>query len=160
MSQSKPVPQDVLADVPLGVGLGELGLEHPLHVVELAADVDVGDLRADGPAADEAALEERVRVALHQDVVLERARLALVGVAADVLRQRRVLEDELPLEAGRKARPAAAAQSRRLDEIDDLGRLHAERLAQAVVRLVLQRELERVAVRLADVFGEDGSIVH
>ena len=110
MSQSKPVPEDVLADVALRVGLGELGLHQLLHVVELAADVDVGDLRADRPAADQAPLEEQVRVALHQHVVLERARLALVGVAADVLRQRRVLEHELPLQAGREAGAAAAAQ--------------------------------------------------
>ena len=146
---------DVLADVALRVGLGELGLHHLLHVVELAADVDVGDLRADRPAADQAALEQQVRVALHQHVILERAGLALVGVAGDVLRQRRVLEDELPLHAGRESGAAAAAQARGLDHVDDGARLHAERLAQPVVALVLQEEVEGEAVGLADVLCEN-----
>ena len=146
---------DVLADVALGVGLRQFGFEHALHVVELAADVDVRDLGADRPAADEAALEERVRVALHEDVILERPWLALVSVAADVLRQRRVLEDELPLEAGGKSCAAAAAQAGGLDEVDHLARLHRQRLAQPVVRLMLQRKLERMAVRLADVGGKN-----
>ena len=37
-------------------------------------------------------------------MILEGARLALVGVAADVLRLRRFLVDELPLHAGREIR--------------------------------------------------------
>ena len=86
-------------------------LEDVLHVEELAADVDVGGLRRDRVAADQAPLDQQVRVALHQQVILERARLALVGVADDVLRLRRFLVDELPLEAGREAGAAAAAQS-------------------------------------------------
>ena len=56
---------------------------------------------------------------------------------------------------GRESGAAAAAQPRRLDQLDDVVRLHAERLLQPVVALVLQVEVERVAVRLADVFGEN-----
>ena len=67
------------------VRLVDRALEHVLHVEELAADVDVGDLRADGVAGDRAPFDQQVRVALHQQVILERARLALVGVAGDVL---------------------------------------------------------------------------
>ena len=103
--------QDVLAKKPGLVGRFDRPLEHLLHVIELAADVDVGDLCADGVAADRASLDDQMRVALHQHVILERARLALVGVAGDVLRLGRVLEDELPLESGREPCPAAAAQS-------------------------------------------------
>ena len=125
--------EDVLAEVAGLVGLVDLGLEDLLHVVELAADVDVGDLRADGVAGDRAPLDQQVRVALHQHVILERARLALVGVAGDVLRLGRVLEDELPLQAGREAGAAAAAQPRRLHLLDDVVRLQRQRLAQPFV---------------------------
>ena len=103
--------QDVLAEIPGLVRRFDLPLEHLLHVVELAADVDVGDLRADGVAADRASLDDQMRVALHQHVILERPRLAFVGVTGDVLRLGRVLEDELPLESGRESCPAAAAQT-------------------------------------------------
>ena len=104
MSQSNPSPITFLPTYPLRVRLFELLLEHVLHVKELAADVDVGDLRADRVARNQAALEEQMRVALHQQVILERAGLALVGVADDVFRLRRVLDDELPLHAGREIR--------------------------------------------------------
>ena len=147
---------DVLAEVPGLIGLGDRALERLLHVEELAADVDVGDLRADRVAADRAPLDQQVRVALHQHVILERARLALVGVAGDVLRLRRVLEDELPLQAGRESGAAAPAQPRRLHLLDDLVRLQRQRLAQSFVAArVLQIEVEREGVRLADVVGEN-----
>src|SRR6266542_789504 len=116
--------QDVLAGVALGVRLRELRFQNVLDVEELAADVDVGDLRADGPAADQAPFEEQVWIALHQQMIFEGPGLAFVRVAADVFRLRRVLEYELPFEAGWKACAAAAAQARRLDELDDLVRLH------------------------------------
>src|SRR5262249_49429751 len=115
----------------------------------------VGDLGADRPAADEASLEEQMGVALHQQVVLERPRLALVGVAGDVLGQRRVLQDELPLQPGRKPGAAAPAEPRRLDQVDHLARLHAERLLQAGVAFVLQIEVKAEAVWLAYVLRKD-----
>src|SRR5690606_32859693 len=147
--------EDVPADVArLASGL-DLGLEPALHVVELAADVDVGDLRADRVTRDETALDEQVRVPLHEDVVLEGARLALVGVAADVLRLQRVLLHELPLHAGGEARPAAATQARLLDFLDDVVRLHAERLLQRLITVLpLEIEVERVAVALAHERGQ------
>ena len=54
--------------------------------------------------------EHLVRILFHQDAVVERARLALVGVDAQVDRAGMVLGQEGPLEPGRKAGPAAAAQ--------------------------------------------------
>ena len=66
-----------------------------------------------------------------------------------------LLIDEAPLHAGREAGAAAAAQARRLDQVDERVRLHRQRLPQPFVALVLQEEVERVAVRLADVFRED-----
>src|SRR5262245_9162241 len=97
----------VLSDVTLRVGLRKFRLEDPLNVEELAADIDVGHLRADRPASDETSLEKEMRIALHQHVILERAGLALVGVARDVTRFG-LLVDELPLQAGRKSGTAAS----------------------------------------------------
>ena len=148
--------EDVLPQVAGGAGLGDLGLELPLQVVELAADVDVADLGADRPAADDAAFEQQVRVALEQHVILERARLALVGVDQQVLRLGDVLRDEAPLHAGREAGAAAAAQAGLLHLVDDrLGR-HRHGLAHGLVAAVLDVEIERVGAGLLHVARQDG----
>jgi hypothetical protein len=94
-----------------------------------------------------------VRIALHQQMILERAWLALVGVAGDVLGIRRLLVDELPFHARRKTGAAASAHARRLDHLDHLIGRHGERLLQALVPLVLQVEVERERVRLTDVLS-------
>jgi hypothetical protein len=106
----EPAAEDVAPDQARCPRLLDRPLEHVLDVQELAADVDVGGARADRVAADETSLDQEVRVALHQQVILERARLALVGVADDVFRLRRLLVDELPLEPGREAGAAPPAQ--------------------------------------------------
>jgi hypothetical protein len=147
-------PEDVLAEKAASVGFVDRPLEHVLDVEELAADVDVGDLRADGIAPDRAPFDQQVRVAFHQQVILERARLALVGVAGDVARLD-LLVHELPLHAGRKSRAAAAAQARGLDDLDDFVRLLRQRRAQPVIALVRQIEIERERVRFADVRNEE-----
>src|SRR5687768_17244668 len=96
-----------------------------------------------------------MRVALHQQVILERAGLALVGVADDVFWLRGVLDDELPFHARRDTRAAPALQAGRGDDLDDLFRLHGKRLAQAVVAIMLKIEIQRVGVGLADEFCEN-----
>ena len=48
------------------------------------------------------------------------ARLALVGIADQVLLHRRRARHETPLDAHREGRSAAAAQARGLDGVDDL----------------------------------------
>src|SRR5206468_10795785 len=145
----------VTAEKSARIGLFDRTLEDGLHVEELAADIDVGDLGADGVARDRASLEHEVRIPLHQQVIFERAWLAFVGVARDVLGVGRLLVDELPLHPGRKACAAAAAQARSLDDVDDLRGSERERFAQALISLVLQVEIERKGVRLADIFGEN-----
>ena len=63
---------------------------------------------------DHDALDQLVRVPVHQLAVLEGARLGLVGVAAEVLLDVAVRE-EARLLAHREAGAAAAAQPRRLE---------------------------------------------
>src|SRR5690349_7154105 len=90
---------DVLAEDPGLVGLRSRALELPRRVSELAAAEDVHLVGSDRVRADGHALDQLVRVALHQLAVLERPRLAFVRVADEVARAD-VLRDEAPLRAG------------------------------------------------------------
>ena len=118
------------------------------HVQVLAAQVDEDVLRLDPVGGDEAALDQPVGVLQHDLAVLERPRLGLVRVHAQVGRLARPLGEEARLAAHGEARPAAAAQVRVHELLDDLRRLHAPGLAQRLVaadRLVLG-ELRQVAL--------------
>src|SRR5690606_4718597 len=103
--------------------------------------------------------------------VLGGARLGLVRVAQDVLLAV-VLRHEAPLQAGREARAAAAAQAGLLDHLDDRRALHlfledpaqravATRLQVVLVRprlVVVQRRVDDVVLlrRRADRAGRLG----
>ena len=101
--------EDALAEVALGVGLLDGRLEDVGLVRVLAADEDEALVGPGGDRADDAALDQQVRVLLHQQPVLERAGLGLVGVAAEEL-VHRALGDEAGLLAHGEAGAAAAAQ--------------------------------------------------
>ena len=75
------------------------------------ADVDVALGRADGDAGDRHALDQDEGIALHDHAVGEGAAVALVGVADDVFLRAGVVGDGPPLDAGREAGAAAAAQA-------------------------------------------------
>ena len=81
----------------------------------LGAHVDVRVLAAGRVRGDRHRLDERERVALHEDAVLERSGLGLVRVADEVVRLHGLLRDGLPLRAGRERGAAAAEQPRLLD---------------------------------------------
>jgi hypothetical protein len=125
-----------------------------LRVQEFAPYIDVGDLRPDGVAADGATLDKQVRIALDEQVILERARLAFVGVARDIAGFD-LLVDELPLHARRETRPAASAKTGGLDDVDDLFGLLAERDLQRGIAVVLDIEIQREGIRLADIFRKN-----
>ena len=78
----------------------------------LGAAVDVAVLRADGIAGDDHALDDRVGIAFQGGAIHEGARVALVGVADDVLGPALRLAGQLPLGAGGEAAAAAPAQAR------------------------------------------------
>src|SRR5437763_10031997 len=109
----------------------------------------------DGVAADDESSDEHVRAAQEDLAILEGARLALVGVDGEVLGEARLLADEGPLHAGGKPGSATPAQARLHHLVDDLLRLHLERLGK---RGVAARSLvggEREAVLFVPVDGED-----
>src|SRR5439155_11316374 len=75
-----------------------------------------------------------VRVPLHQLTVFKGAGLTLVRVAAQIARAGMILGNERPFDAGRKARPSPAAESRALHQIGDIPRRHlAENLSDRLV---------------------------
>src|SRR5262249_34534791 len=108
---------------------------------------------------DDDALEHLVRVVLHEDAVVEGARLALVGVDAEIDRAVVLLRrrQEGPLDAAREAGAAAAAQAGLLDGVDDLGARHlVDRPRQGPVAAVGAVAFQRLAVGPADAAQKDG----
>ena len=89
---------------------------------ELAPHVHVRDVALHRVRRDRDALDELVRIALEEHAVLERRRLAFVGVHDEIARER-VGRQERPLLRGREARAAAAPQARQLHLLLDVGRV-------------------------------------
>ncbi len=75
------------------------------------ADVDVALAGADRDGRDGHALDHHEGIALHDHAVGESAAVAFVGVADDVFAVGAGLRHGLPLDAGREAGAAAAAQA-------------------------------------------------
>src|SRR5262249_12246295 len=152
----EPGTQHVWTEEAVGVRLLDGTLEDSLDVKKLASDVDVSDLGANGIARDRTTLNQQMGVPLHQQMVFERSRLALVGVARDVLGERRLLVDELPLHAGREPRATSPAQTGCLDDLDDPVGFHRKGFAETLVAFVTQIEVEREAILLVNVSCEEG----
>ena len=124
--------QDVLADVALGVGVVERLGDALLSQRHLAANVEEALGEAEGVAGDEAALDQLVRIALHEEAVLVGAGLGLVAVDHQVVREL-AGRHEAPLDAGREAGAAAAEHGGVADLVVDGGRCAVERPAQTLV---------------------------
>ena len=146
--------QDVAADRPEGVRLVEGG-GHALEPEgELTAHEDEGLRGTDGVGADEDALDDLVRVLLHQHVVLEGAGLALVAVDDEV--DGLGLPEHPPLLAGLEAGAAPPEEVGGEHLLGDRRRLHGEGLAQAVVAAGVEICLQRPGLGLADPAGDPG----
>ena len=117
--------QDVVAQVAGGAGFVQRLFEALVDLEDLAVDVVAGGAHAHRVGGDGHALDDDVRVVGEDVAVLAGAGLAFVGIADQVLRAGVVLRHEAPLQAGGKARAAAAAQARGLDLGDHLVGRHA-----------------------------------
>src|SRR5581483_187582 len=91
---------------------------------------------ADGVGRDGGPLDERVGIEVADVAVFEGARLALVGVDAQVAGLGVVLGNEAPLEPGGKPGAPAAAQVALLHGVDELGGLQRHRLLETLVAAV------------------------
>mmetsp|Transcript_20402 Transcript_20402/g.42802 ORF Transcript_20402/g.42802 Transcript_20402/m.42802 type:complete len:518 (+) Transcript_20402:466-2019(+) len=149
----------VLPDEAGGVGLVDGLVQHHGLVEVLAPDVDVGGPRPHGVPGQQAPLDQLVRVLPHDLAVLARPRLGLVGVHHQEARTPVArLGHEAPLQAGREARPAAAAEPRVFDFLDDPVGAHVHDLLGQVVVAPLQRVFE-APVLLAVQVREDAVLV-
>jgi hypothetical protein len=134
MSQENSLPRMRSPKVARGVGLLDRAGEAAVGQVELAADVDEAVADAERVARDQHRFDQHVRVVLEDPAVLERARLALVGVGDEVVGLAVVGNDDLPLAAHREGGAAAALQARGGDFLGDVRRLHlAEHLGDRAV---------------------------
>ena len=126
--------EDVLAQQAVFVGLLD-GLLQPLHGDGiLGTDVDPAFICADRVAADGHGFQDRVGIAFQQGAVHERAGVAFVSVADEVLVLRLGSAGELPLLAGGETGAAAAAQAGVQHFLDNLFGGHlGQRLGQGPV---------------------------
>ena len=97
--------EDVLSEQAGFAGLGERLFETLIDVEDLAVDVVVAPLAAHRVGGDGHAFDHRMGVVAQDVAVLEGARLALVGVAGEVLGTGEGARHEAPLEAGGEAAP-------------------------------------------------------
>ncbi len=146
---------DVLAQVAARIRFGDGAIHGLDQVAILAANIDVALVRIDGAAGDQNALDQLVRIVLHQQPVLASARLAFVGVDDDVLRLGRRARHEAPLHAGGKSRAAAAAQGGSFHFLDDLLGRHLHGLEKGLVAVGGEIGVERFGIRETKALGQD-----
>ena len=84
------------------------------------------------------AFDDGMGIVLDDETILAGAGLALIAIAENVLRFRRLLGHERPLHAGRKACAATPAQVRGLNFINDVVAGHLQRLLQRLVAIEFQ----------------------
>src|SRR3972149_2733520 len=113
---------------------------------KLPADVDVGVARSDSVAAYRNSLKELMGILLNDRPVLIGARLSLICIATEILRDGRIFRNKTPLQACREAGPAAPPQTGVLDHLDNRIRVHLKGLFQGLIPAVvkIRRYLKRV----------------
>jgi hypothetical protein len=95
-------------------------------------DIDVALRRSGSDAGNRHAFNQDERIAFHDHAVGEGAAVALVGIADDVLLRADRLRHRPPLDPGREAGAAAAAQARLHDLFDDRVGSERKRLGQSL----------------------------
>src|SRR4029079_10317163 len=115
-----PLVHVVFADQLGLIGLVDRRLQPLTLADELATYIDVAGLRAHRETGDQAALDQEMRIVPHDLSVLAGAGLGFVGIDDEILWPAvRLLRHERPLQSGRKASPAAPAQSGTLHLLDN-----------------------------------------
>ena len=126
------------------------GLDRRVHrrdgVRIFRADVDVALGGADRDGGDRHALDHHEGIAFHDHAVGEGAAVAFVGVADDVFAVGAGLRHRLPLDAGREAGAAAAAQAGGGDIGEDGVRCQLQRALEALIALMGAVILDRARI--------------
>ncbi len=125
-------------------------LAHDVHQVAVfAANVNVACLRTHRQAGNHHAFDHRMRIMFEDQAVFAGAGLALIAVDQHILRLVRFFGYERPLHASGEAGTAAPAQVRGFDLVDDVVRLHLERLLHGFIAVQLQ-----ITVKAGSAFTE------
>ena len=149
--KEKPLPRMSRPSQPRSSACGDRALQPACDPLVLAADVDEPLAGADGVAGQRQPFQQQVRVALHQDAVLERPRLRLVGVADDVfLAGLSACGDHPPLAAGREAGSPAPASPIGPPRPEWLPECRPARRAEGLIGPGLDGAIERIGIDLAD----------
>ena len=152
--------EDIIAEQPGFLRLGNGGAQAAHGQRILRADVDIALVAAGGAAREHHALDDGVRVALHDGLIHERAGVALVTVADHVFLALRHPADALPLLARGEACAAAAAQTGIGDLCAGLLRRHFEqRLFQRFIAAVGQIFVEILGVGVAARLKNDAALL-
>ena len=148
--QRKAGALNVLAEVAFGVAFVHCLLHSLPRERVLVTHVKVGRRRPRGKAAHHQALQDLMGILLHEDAIVERARLALVGIETEVDRPWMILGEKRPLQSRGEAGAAAAAQGARFHLVDHVSRLALEHLEPRSIAAGLFVHWQRVAVVLVD----------
>ncbi len=137
---------DVAAEIARLVGGGDCTVESPVRMRVLGAQVDVSLRRADGNTRDGHALDQCQGIPFHQHAVREGAGVALIRIAGDEFLLRRLIQDRLPLDAGRECGAAPTAQAGIRDGLYDGFRAHGKSPAQTLVTVMdhVVRDADRI----------------
>ena len=144
--------EDILAEQAVFMRLIDRDLQSLDSDRILRTDIDVALGGADRVACDRHRFQNDVGIALENGTVHERAGVAFVGVAADILLICVVACGEFPFQTGGEARAAAASQTGVEHGLDDLLGGHlGEDLAQSGITVVSDI--------IVDLFGIDNAAV-
>src|ERR1700694_682583 len=156
----RPTVDIVFADQLCLISLIDRSLKMLALPDELATHIDITDMRAHRGASQQAALDQKMRIVPHDLAVLAGPGFGLVGIDHQIARPAvgGFLRHERPFQAGRKTRPAAAAQARGLHLVDDpVATLVDDRLG-AVPGAAAARTLEAPVMEAVEIL-EDAVLV-
>ena len=99
--------ENILADIAGGAGLCDRLVRGSWRPGRIRREYKCRSCGADRITGDHDAFDQLMRITLDQLAILERARLTLVGIAAEIARALIVLGEKSPFDPGRKSCTAA-----------------------------------------------------
>ena len=156
----KAAAEDVRAEEAVVLRLANCVQEQRAVAGVLRAHVDEAVRGAYDVGRDDHGLDEIERVVADELAVLERRRLALVGIADDDLAFAADGARLRPLAAERVLRAAAPLDLDLRQEVCDFLRVHRHRLAQRLEAADIHVGTDRRSVVLAEVLGQEMYLIH
>src|SRR6516164_5493093 len=109
----------VLSDQPRGIGLVDRRLQTLGLVIELTPNINVAIMHPHPGRGQQAPFYELMRFVAQDVAIFARAWFAFISIDDEIGRPVALFRHKRPLQAGRKAGPAAPAQPRFFDLLDD-----------------------------------------